>query len=69
RVEQDAGHFIIEMVGGEDNVARLFDIGEYDLTGWMTDYLDQTAGNYYTQRWYIARREQGSVSLCDYYPP
>ena len=59
RVEQDAGHFIIEMVGGEDNVARLFDIGEYDLTGWMTDYLDQTAGNYYTQRWYIARREQG----------
>lgn len=57
RVEQDAGHFIIEMVGGEDNVARLFDIGEYDLTGWMTDYLDQTAGNYYTQRWYIARRE------------
>ena len=69
RVEQDAGHFIIEMVGGEDNVARLFDIGEYDLTGWMTDYLDQTAGSYYTQRWYIARREQGSVSLCDYYPP
>lgn len=69
RVEQDAGHFIIEMVGGEDNVARLFDIREYDLTGWMTDYLDQTAGNYYTQRWYIARREQGSVSLCDYYPP
>ena len=69
RVEQDAGHFIIEMVGGEDNVARLFDIGEYDLTGWMTDYLDQTAGNYYTQRWYISRREQGSVSLCDYYPP
>ena len=69
RVEQDAGHFIIEMVGGEDNVARLFDIGEYDLTGWMTDYLDQTAGNYYTQRWYIARREQSSVSLCDYYPP
>ena len=69
RVEQNAGHFIIEMVGGEDNVARLFDIGEYDLTGWMTDYLDQTAGNYYTQRWYIARREQGSVSLCDYYPP
>ena len=69
RVEQDAGHFIIEMVGGEDNVARLFDIGEYDLTGWMTDYLDQTAGNYYPQRWYIARREQGSVSLCDYYPP
>ena len=35
----------------------------------MTDYLDEAMGNYYTQRWYIARRDQGSVSLCDYYPP
>ena len=36
----------------------------------MTDYLSETQGNYYyTQRWYIARRDQGSVSLCDYYPP
>ena len=57
------------MVGGEDNVAGLFDFGNYDLTSWITDYLDETAGNYYTQRWYIARREQGSISLCDYYPP
>ena len=51
------------MVGGEDNVAGLFDFSNYDLTSWMTDYLDETAGNYYTQRWYIARREQG-VSPC-----
>ena len=24
----------------------------------MTDYMSETAGNYYTQRWYIARRDQ-----------
>jgi predicted RNA-binding Zn-ribbon protein involved in translation (DUF1610 family) len=57
------------MVGGPDNVAGLFNFSNYNLTAWMTDYLDEAMGNYYTQRWYIARRDQGSVSLCDYYPP
>ena len=69
QVEHNIGGLLIDMVGGEDNVAGLFDFGNYDLTSWITDYLDETAGNYYTQRWYIARREQGSISLCDYYPP
>ena len=57
------------MVGSPDNVAGLFNFSDYNLTAWMTDYLDEAMGNYYTQRWYIARRDQGSVSLCDYYPP
>ena len=57
------------MGGGPDNVAGLFNFSNYNLTAWMTDYLDEAMGNYYTQRWYIARRDQGSVSLCDYYPP
>ncbi len=69
QAEHNIGGLLIDMVGGEDNVAGLFDFGSYNLTSWMTDYLDETAGNYYTQRWYIARREQGSISLCDYYPP
>lgn len=69
QAEHDLGGLLIDMVGGEDNVAGLFDFSNYDLTSWMTDYLDKTAGNYYTQRWYIARREQGSIALCDYYPP
>ena len=69
RAENDLGGLLIEMVGGEDNVAGLFDFSNYNLTSWITDYLDEAAGNYYTQRWYIARREQGEVSLCDYYPP
>ena len=67
--ENSVGDLLLGMVGGKDSVAGLFDFGNYNLTSWMTDYLDEAAGNYYTQRWYIARREQGSVSLCDYYPP
>ncbi len=35
----------------------------------MTDYLSERRATHYTQRWYIARRDQGSVTLCDYYPP
>ena len=65
----DIGGLLIDMVGGPDNVAGLFNFSNYNLTAWMTDYLDEAMGNYYTQRWYIARRDQGSVSLCDYYPP
>lgn len=69
QAEHGVGDLLLDMVGGTDSVAGLFDFSNYDLTAWMTDYLDEAMGNYYTQRWYIARREQGSVSLCDYYPP
>lgn len=69
QAEHGVGDLLVDMVGGEDNVAGLFDFGNYNLTSWMTDYLEETVGNYYTQRWYIARREQGSISLCDYFPP
>ncbi|MFR4304869.1 MAG: hypothetical protein ACLT4H_14505 [Bacteroides thetaiotaomicron] len=69
QAEHDIGGLLIDMVGGPDNVAGLFNFSDYNLTAWMTDYLDEAMGNYYTQRWYIARRDQGSVSLCDYYPP
>lgn len=69
QAENGVGNLLLDMVGGADNVSGLFDFGNYDLTSWMTDYLDEGMGNYYTQRWYIARREQGSVALCDYYPP
>ena len=69
QAEHGIGDLLLSMVGGADNVAGLFDFGNYNLTAWMKDYLDEATGNYYTQRWYIARRDQGSISLCDYYPP
>jgi predicted RNA-binding Zn-ribbon protein involved in translation (DUF1610 family) len=68
-LDNSVGNTLLSMIGGKDNVAKLFNISDYNLTSWMTDYMDETNGNYYTQRWYIARRDRGSVSLCDYYPP
>lgn len=69
QAENGIGSMLLGMVGGEENVTALFNFSNYNMTSWMTDFLDQSSGSYYTQRWYIARRDQGSISLCDYYPP
>lgn len=69
QAERGIGNMLLDRIGGEENVAGLFEAGAYDLAGWMSDYMGEETGNYYTQRWYIARREQGSTALCDYYPP
>ena len=68
-IDKNIGNTLLGMIGGKDGVAKLFNISDYNMTSWMTDYLDETQGNYYTQRWYIARRDRGSIALCDYYPP
>lgn len=68
-LEHDLGGTLLSMVGGPENVARLFSMDSYDMTSWMTDYLRETMGQYYTQRWYIYRRDSGSETLCDYMPP
>ena len=68
-LDKSVGNTLLGMIGGKDNVAGLFSLANYNLTSWMTDYLDETAGNFYTQRWYIARRDQGREKLCDYVPP
>ncbi len=63
QAENGIGAMLLDKIGGTDNVAGLFGFGNYDLAGWMSDYLSEATGSYYTQRWYIARRNQGSVSL------
>lgn len=60
---------VLSMLGGPENIARLFSIDSYNMTSWMTDYLRETMGQYYTQRWYIYRRDSGTEVLCDYAPP
>lgn len=69
QAENGIGSTLVGMVGGRENVAALFNPSNYNMTSWMTDFLDRSSGSYYTQRWYIARRDNGSVPLCDYYPP
>ena len=69
RFDKSVGNTLLGMVGGEENVAKLFNISDYNLTSWITDYAREGMGQYYTQRWYIYRVDAGSEKLCDYYPP
>jgi hypothetical protein len=67
--DKGVGNTLLSMIGGKDNVAGLFNLADYNLTSWMTDYMNEAKGQYYTQRWYIYRRDRGSETLCDYNPP
>ena len=67
--DKDVGSTLLNMVGGKDNVAGLFNIADYNLTSWITDYMSEANGQYYTQRWYIYRRDRGSETLVEYNPP
>ena len=48
QLENNAGQAILNIVGSPDNVAGLFKFSDYNLTSWITDYLDETSGSYYT---------------------
>ena len=65
----NAGATLLSFIGGEEGLANLFNLSDYNVTSWITDYALEGMGMYYTQRWYIYRVDRGSVSLCDYYPP
>ena len=68
-LDQSVGYTLLGLVGGEEGLANLFNLSNYNTTAWLTDYAREGMGQYYTQRWYIYRVDAGSVNLCDYYPP
>ena len=69
QMDKSIGGTLLSLVGGENNVSNLFNMSNYNLTSWTTDYLHEAVGQYYTQRWYIYRRDAGSETLCNYNPP
>ena len=68
-LDQSVGNTLLGLVGGEEGLANLFNLSNYNTTAWLTDYAREGMGQYYTQRWYFYRVDAGSVNLCDYYPP
>lgn len=68
QLDSDLGGTVLSMLGGTTNVSQLFSIDNYNMTAWMTDYMRETMGQYYTQRWYIYRQDSGSETLCRYTP-
>ena len=68
-ITTNTGGTLLSIIGGQDAIANLFNLSNYNSTAWLTDYAREGMGQYYTQRWYIYRVDKGSVTLCDYYPP
>ena len=50
-------------------VANLFTVDGYNITSYISDYLQEMQGRYYTQRWYIYWRDSGNERVCSYAPP
>lgn len=51
------------------NVSSLFTFSGYNITSYISDYLQEFQGRYYTQRWYIYWSDNGSQQVCSYTPP
>ena len=49
-------------------VARLFKVDDYNLTGYITNYLKELKGQYYTQRWYIYTEDSGTKEIASFRP-
>lgn len=58
-----------QYLGNNSTAADLFSFSSYNLTGWIDDYMNESSGTYYTQRWYIGRVESGSERVAEYNPP
>ena len=54
--------------GDEATVDKLFQISDYNISGYISSYIKEMQGQYYTQRWYIYQQDAGSRVLCDYNP-
>ena len=44
---------------GDEGVANLFTLDGYNITSYISDFLQEMQGRYYTQRWYIYLRDSG----------
>lgn len=49
-------------------VTRLFQIDDYSVSGYISNYIKEMQGQYYKQRWYIYSEDSGGKVLCNYTP-
>ena len=60
--------FAVVGEGNEDAVDKLFQTSDYNLTGYISSYIKELQGEYYTQRWYIFKHDSGTEVKCEYDP-
>lgn len=51
-----------------DAVLRLFQIDDYSISGYVSNYVKELQGQYYKQRWYIYSEDSGEKTLATYKP-
>ena len=51
-----------------DAVSRLFQIDDYSISGYVSNYLKELQGQYYKQRWYIYSEDAGQKVIATYKP-
>ena len=68
-LKNHTGSTVNSLLGGTANLSQLWNMSNYNMTNWVTDYMRETLGQYYTQRWYIYSVDSGSETLCRYEPP
>ena len=61
---------LIGVIGSNsaDAVSRLFQVDNYSITGYVSNYIKELQGQHYKQRWYIYSEDSGSKTLCNYVP-
>ena len=67
------GSSILHFIGGENAIGNLFDISDYNMSSWITDYSEETKGRYFRQRWYIYKSSldigKANISVPSYKNP
>lgn len=51
-----------------EGVAKLFKIDDYNVSGYISNYVKELQGEYYTQRWYIYTVDSGKKEIASYCP-
>lgn len=64
-------NLLMDVIGTPDaaGVARLFKTDEYNITGYISNYLKELQDQYYTQRYYIYTEDSGTKEIAKYEPP
>lgn len=68
---REAGDMIAGIVSSmtvEDALKILFRIAAYDIGQWVSNYVQDNVGQYYTQVWKIQREERGSKTILSWHP-
>lgn len=53
---------------GDGGVSNLFKLDDYNLTNYISNYLNEMSGRYYKQRWYVYWHESGRELLAEWEP-